>query len=335
MSSARAALAPFLDPFLWGLFGAMALAVLFPGLGRTGGPLHAERLADVGIATIFLLHGVGLEPSRLASAALQIRLHLFVQAFTFGVFPLLWWAGDAIGGGLFPTELRLGFLFLCAVPSTVSSSVALTAVARGNVPGAIWNASLSSVLGVVLTPLLVRLLGDLGEPGAQEVGAIPLGPAILRLGGLTLLPLLAGQLLRPLLGRARQKVVRVTHGFDRAVILLLVFVAFAESVGSGMFGQVGLATLGGTFAAAALLLATVLLLSTVAARRLGFSREDEIAAVFCGSKKTLASGVPIAGILFGASGGAGLIVLPLILYHQIQLVVCAVLAARYAERKDR
>ncbi len=330
MSSARAALAPFRDPFLWGLFGAMALAVLFPDLGRAGGPLHAERLADVGIATIFLLHGVGLEPSRLASAALQLRLHLFVQAFTFGVFPLLWWAGDAIAGGLLPGELRLGFLFLCAVPSTVSSAGALAAVARGYVPGASGNASLSSVLGVVLTPLLVRLLGDVGEPGA-----IPLGPAILRLGSLTLLPLVAGQLLRPLLGRARQKVVRVTHGFDRAVILLLVFVAFAESVGSGMFGQVGPATLGGTLAAAAVLLATVLLLSTVAARRLGFSREDEIAAVFCGSKKTLASGVPIAGILFGASGGAGLIVLPLILYHQLQLVVCAVLAARYAERKDR
>ncbi len=326
MPAARAALAPLRDPFLWGMVAAVVLALLFPGLGRADGPLHAELLANVGIAIIFLLHGIGLEPKRLASAALQLRLHLLVQVFTFGVFPLLWFLSDSALGGLVPPELRLGFLFLCALPSTVSSSVALTGVAKGNVPGAIWNASLSSVLGVVLTPLIVRLFGD------GSTGSLPLGPAIVHLAGLTLLPLLVGQLLRPVLGDKRAPLVRMTHGADRLVILLLVFVAFAESVVAGVFAKVGPVLLLACGAGVAALLATVLSLTTLSARRLKFSREDEIVAVFCGSKKTLASGIPIAGILFGASAELGLIVLPLILYHQLQLMVCAVLAARYADR---
>jgi sodium/bile acid cotransporter 7 len=316
------------DWFLAGMVLAVVLAALFPEPGRSGGPLHADVLADVGIFLVFLLHGLGLSPRSLRAGVGNWRLHLFVQAFTFGVFPLLWLLSSLLVGRWLPAELELGFLYLCSVPSTISSSVALTAVARGNVVGALFNASLSSLLGVLLTPALVNLLArTAGQP-------LPLGEVILKLALLLLLPLALGQLLRPLLGPRFARHLRLTHGFDRLVILLLVYASFCDSVASGLFTRYGVDVLAVALVGAALLLAVVLVLSTLAARRLGFDTEDEIAGVFCGSKKTLASGVPMARLLFGAHPGLGLIVLPLMLYHQLQLFVCAVLAERYAARPD-
>ncbi len=316
------------DWFLVGMILAVVLAALFPGVGRTGGPLHAEVLADVGIFLVFFLHGLGLSTERMKAGLTRWRLHLLVQAFTFGVFPLLWLLLDALAGRWLPADLSLGFLYLCAVPSTISSSVAMTALGRGNVAGAIFNASLSSLLGVVLTPLLVGLL-------SRTAGqALPLGDAILKLATLLLLPLAVGQGLRPLVGRWFARYQKATHGFDKLVILLLVYASFCDSVEAGLFTRYGGGILGVTFAGAALLLAVVLWLSTRAARWAGFDKEDEIAAVFCGSKKTLASGVPMARLLFGAHPGLGLIVLPLMFYHQLQLLVCSVLAERYSSRQS-
>ena len=316
------------DWFLLGMLAAVVLAVLLPEVGRTGGVLHADLLADAGIFLVFFLHGLSLAPAALRAGVGNVRLHLLVQAFTFGVFPLLWLLTDVLVGHLLPPALSLGFLYLCAVPSTISSSVALTGAARGNVPGALFNASLSSLLGIVLTPALLKLLG---EAGAAQ-GTLPFGDAVGKLALLLLAPLLLGQLLRPLLGGAAAHVRRYTGGVDRAVILLLVYASFCDSVASGVFTRYGVGTLLAALAGALVLLAVVLSSSTLAARALGFGKEDEIAAVFCGSKKTLASGVPMARLLFGAHPALGLIVLPLMLYHQAQLFVCAVMAERYAQR---
>jgi sodium/bile acid cotransporter 7 len=314
------------DWFLLGMIAAVVLAVLFPGFGRSGGPMHAEVVTNVGIFLVFLLHGLGISPQRMKAGLTRWRLHVLVQAFTFGVFPLLWWVLNALVGQWIPADLSLGFLYLCAVPSTISSSVAMTGIARGNVAGAIFNASLSSLLGVVLTPLLVGLL-------ARTTGqALSWTDAILKLAGLLVLPLVMGQLLRPLMGGVFQRYQRYTHGFDRLVILVLVYASFCDSVEAGLFTRYGGGILAVTLGGAALLLAVVLVLSTFAARRARFDKEDEIAAVFCGSKKTLASGVPMARLLFGAHPGLGLIVLPLMFYHQLQLIVCSVLAERYAAR---
>ena len=227
-----------------------------------------------------------------------------------------------------PAGLALGFCYLCALPFTISSSVAMTGLARGNVPAAIFNATLSSVLGIALTPLLVAALAHLG--GGQ---GMDLGQAVLSIARLLLLPLLAGQLLRPLLHAWHQRYKRYTNLLDRWVILLLVYTAFCDSVASGLWRDHGLATLVTAMLGAALALLVVLTLSTWLARRVGFSVEDEITTVFCGSKKTLASGVPMAKLLFGAHPAIGLIVLPIMFYHQIQLLVCAVLANRYAARR--
>lgn len=314
------------DWFLGGMIAAVVLAALFPGFGRSGGPMHADVVANGGIFLVFFLHGLGLSPERMKAGVTRWRLHLLVQGFTFGVFPLLWWVLNALVGRWIPADLSLGFLYLCAVPSTISSSVAMTGIARGNVAGAIFNASLSSMLGVVLTPLLVAVL-------ARTTGqALSWTDAILKLAGLLVLPLVLGQLLRPLLGRAFARYQRYTQGFDRLVILVLVYASFCDSVEAGLFTRYGGGILAVTLGGAALILAVVLVLSTFAARRARFDKEDEIAAVFCGSKKTLASGVPMARLLFGAHPGLGLIVLPLMFYHQLQLIVCSVLAERYAAR---
>jgi len=314
------------DWFLGGMIAAVVLATLFPGFGRSGGPMHADVVANVGIFLVFFLHGLGLSPERMKAGVTRWRLHLLVQGFTFGVFPLLWWVLNALVGRWLPADLSLGFLYLCAVPSTISSSVAMTGIARGNVAGAIFNASLSSLLGVVLTPLLVGLL-------ARTTGqALSWTDAILKLAGLLVLPLVLGQVFRPLIGQAFARYQRYTQGFDRLVILVLVYASFCDSVEAGLFTRYGGGILAVTLGGAALILAVVLVLSTFAARRARFDKEDEIAAVFCGSKKTLASGVPMARLLFGAHPGLGLIVLPLMFYHQLQLIVCSVLAERYAAR---
>ncbi len=314
------------DWFLAGMIAAVVLAALFPGFGRSGGPMHADIVTNVGIFLVFFLHGLGLSPERMKAGLTRWRLHLLVQTFTFGVFPLLWWVLNALVGRWIPAELSLGFLYLCAVPSTISSSVAMTAIARGNVPGAIFNASLSSMLGVVLTPLIVGLL-------ARTTGqTLSWTDTLLKLTGLLVLPLVLGQVLRRLIGATFARYQRYTHGFDRLVILVLVYASFCDSVEAGLFTRYGGGLLTVTLGGAALILAVVLVLSTFAARRAGFDKEDEIAAVFCGSKKTLASGVPMARILFGAHPSLGLIVLPLMFYHQLQLIICSVLAERYAAR---
>lgn len=317
------------DWFLVGMIVAITLAVIFPEAGRTGGPLRTELIATGGIFVVFLLHGFGLSTESLRQGVLHWRLHLFVQAFTFGVFPLLWLAFDLTAGRWAPSGLMLGFLFLCALPSTISSSVAMTGVAKGNVAGAIFNASLSSLLGIVLTPLWVALL-------ARTTGeSLPLGEAVLKLAGLLLLPLVIGQVLRRTrvggryLGKGR-----MTVGLDRVVILILIYASFCDSIAAGVFRDYGLPVLALAFLGVTVLLALVLSLTTLASRRLGFARGDEIAAVFCGSKKSLATGMPMARILFGADPALGLIVMPLIFYHQLQLMVGAVLAERYARRSS-
>jgi solute carrier family 10 (sodium/bile acid cotransporter), member 7 len=207
--------------------------------------------------------------------------------------------------------------------------VAMTSVARGNVPGAIFNASLSSLLGVFLTPLLVSLL-------ARTTGqALSLGEAILKLATLLLLPLVLGQALRPLLGEWFGQYKRYTNAFDRLVVLMLVYASFCDSVESGLLTRFGGGTVAVTVVGVSLLLATVLLLTTTVARWAGFAKEDEIAAVFCGSKKTLVSGMPMAKLLFGPIPGLGLVVLPLMFYHQLQLFVCSLLAERYRSRGEQ
>lgn len=315
------------DWFLIGMLLAVVLATFFPDAGRAGGWLHMEKAVDVGVAIVFFLHGLTISFESLKAGLLRWPVHIVVQALTFLLFPVLFYPFRALFGEFIPPALMLGFLYLCVLPSTITSSVAMAGMARGNVPAAIFNATLSSLIGIVMTPLLVSLMA-----GAQGSGGLALLDTVLGIARMLLLPLIAGQLLRPLLFRWFNRYKAITGKLDKLVILMLVFAAFCDSVAAGLWRDHGAGLIGATLAGAAVLLAVVLALSTALARRLGFNKEDEITIVFCGSKKTLASGVPMAALLFGAHPSLGLIVLPIMFYHQLQLFVCSILAERYARR---
>ncbi|VVO44122.1 bile acid:sodium symporter family protein [Pseudomonas fluorescens] len=314
------------DWFLCGMLVATLLAYLFPRFGAAGGAMHAEWVVNIGVFLVFFLYGVNLPSEQISQGLKNWRLHLMVQGFTFGVFPLIWLLSDKLLGAHVPTLLMLGFLYLCALPSTISSSVALTGSAGGNVPAAIFNASLSSVLGIFLTPLWVSLVVGSGA------GGIDLGSTLIDLCAMLLLPLVLGQLLRPFCGRFFARHKRYTSIVDKLVILLLVYAAFCNSMVSGMWQQQGSSVILSALVGSTTLLALILWMTTRTARALRFSPADEIAAVFCASKKSLAAGAPMAALIFGANPGLGLILLPIMIYHPLQLIVCSVLAEGYANR---
>ncbi len=314
------------DWFLWALLGAVGLAIVLPGPGGRDGVLHPQLTNKIGVAVIFFLHGVGLSFQALKAGTLHWRLHLLVQSCTFVLFPLLGAAIYFLGRGWLGPDLALGVFFLCALPSTVSSSVAITAAAKGNVPAALFNATISSVLGVVLTPLWV------GWVSTAAAGTPGLGEVIVDLARWLLLPLIAGQALRPVFsGWASRNKSRI-HLVDRASILFLVYTSFADSVLQGVWSQHSVGTLLAVAVLGLLLFTGVMLISGTLARALGFAWEDQIAVMFCGSKKSMATGVPMAQVMFAASPALGLLILPLLLYHTLQLVLAGTLAARWGRR---
>jgi len=315
------------DWFLIGMGVAVALAWWLPNPGAKGGSLHPELVNGLGVSLIFCLHGLTLPLSALAAGTRKWRLHLLVQLGTFLAFPLLGLLLLFLTAGRIDENLRTGLFFLCALPSTVSSSVALTATARGDVPAAVFNATLSSLLGVLLTPWWLGLA--LGASGHS----LPLGRVVLDLCTWLVLPLFVGQALRPLLGAFAMRHKARIGVLDRLTILLLVYTSFCDSVKTGVWSSGG--TLLVVSALASLLLLGVMLaLVWLIGRWLGFTFPERITALFCASKKTLASGVPMARLIFGSAPGLGLILLPIMLYHPIQLVVGGWLAGRFARRSD-
>jgi sodium/bile acid cotransporter 7 len=315
------------DWFLLGMVFATVLAWAFPNPGASGGWMHPELVTKAGVALIFFLHGMMLSFASLRAGALNWRLHLLVQSCTFLLFPLLGLALNAALSGRISFELALGLFFLCALPSTVSSSVAMTATAHGNVAGAVFNATLSSLIGIVLTPLWVAwVMKTTGE-------AQPIGPVILDLLKWLVLPLAVGQALRPWLGAWAQRNKRRVSVVDRLAILLLVYTSFCDSFKQGVWTGNGASQLVLISCVSVALFGLVMLLTGAAARGLGFTREDRIAAMFCGSKKTLASGVPMAKLIFGAHPALGLILLPIMIYHPLQLIICGLLAQRWGRQQ--
>jgi len=223
-------------------------------------------------------------------------------------------------------DLSTGLIFLSVLPSTVQSSIAFTSIARGNVPAALCSASISNLLGIVVTPLLVALLLS-GHGGGFSLSA--LRDIALQL----LLPFGLGQAARPFVGKWIVAHKKLTSFVDRGSILLIVYGAFSEGMVAGVWSQLSWQSLALVLVLDLLMLAIGLVITTVVSRRLKFSKEDEIAIVFCGSKKSMASGIPMANILF-AGQAVSLIVLPLMLFHQAQLMACAAIARRYARRAE-
>lgn len=309
--------------FLVAMVIAMILAVLIPEFGRSGGILHLDNVTEVGIALVFFLHGIALSPKALKDGVNNWKLHLFIQAATFVVYPLLWVIFGHGMQSIMPAALAFGFCFLFVLPSTISSSVAMTAIGRGNMPGAIFNASLSSILGVFITPFLIQFF--MGLQGAQ----LNMMDSILSISKLLLLPMILGQVLRPLLFSWIERHKNVMGKLDKYVILLIVYNAFSDSVSDGIWHNFSIDYLIMSLAICMVVLFSVIQLMRWSAKILGFDHADEVAAVFCGSKKTLAAGIPMAKVIFGADPRLGMILLPIMIYHPLQIFYCAILANRY------
>ena len=302
---------------------AVGLAWLIPDLGWSDGPLKTSVSTKAGVALIFLIQGLTLPSTALRRGLSQWRLHLLIQSFTFLVFPAMGILLDRVAGGWLAPDLRLGFLYLAVLPSTITTSVILTGMAGGNTVGALFNAVLSSLLGVFVTPLWVAWL--MKASGRQQ----PLGPVIAEIVTLLLVPLAVGQILRPRLASWADRHKKRLGNLSSGIVLFIVYAAFCNSVKQRLWSRHGPEVLLPAAVGVALLFGLAVLLTELAARILSLERPDLIAARCCAPQKTLASGVPMAKIIFGAHPGLGLILLPVLLYHPLQLIVCGALAARW------
>jgi sodium/bile acid cotransporter 7 len=311
----------FLDPFILSILGAVGLGCVLPvhGIGAVVGA-HATTIA---IGLLFFLYGARLSPAQAWAGVKHWRLHLTVFAATFVLFPVLGLAAQFLVPSVLTPTLYTGIVLLCAAPSTVQSSIALTSIAKGNVAAAICSASFSSLVGIVLTPVLIALLAH----GQSVLSAASIGEIVLQL----LVPFLAGQLVRRWIIDWLLAHRTVTMIVDRGSILLVVYTAFSAGVVAGSWGQLNLPRFAGLIGVDVVLLAIALMTTWLAGGRLGFDIPDRITIMFCGSKKSLSTGISMAGVLF-AGHAISLIVLPLMLFHQIQLMVGASLARRFAAR---
>ncbi|MBU1357955.1 MAG: bile acid:sodium symporter [Gammaproteobacteria bacterium] len=311
------------DNFTIALVVVVVLASVWPATGSAGH--YFELLTTVAIGVLFFLHGAKLSREAIIGGITHWRLQLLVFGCTFVMFPILGFVLRPILTPLVTPQLYTGVLYLCVLPATVQSAIAFTSIGRGNVAAAVCSASASTLLGVFITPLLVNLM-VLPQGGAgSSFDAI--GRILLQL----MLPFAVGHLLRPWIGAWVKRRASVLSLVDRGSILLVVYTAFSAAVIEGLWRQVPVSALAGLVLVCMVLLAIALTLTTWFARRLGFDKADEVTIVFCGSKKSLASGIPMAKVLF-APDAVGAIVLPLMLFHQIQLMVCAVIAQRYARQ---
>lgn len=314
-----------IDTFFFILIGVVVTASIFPCEGAT--KVFFENLTSFAIGLLFFMHGAKLSFNAIVYAIKNWRLHLFIFSITFILFPLLGVAMQIFSPLLLSHNIYIGFLYLCTLPATVQSSIAFTSIAKGNVAAAICSASASTLLGVFITPILVAMLIHTQATGSIEI-MDSISSIILKL----MLPFIAGHLVRRFIARWVDKHKKLISKTDRLSILLVVYVAFSNAVVNGIWSHVDSLSLFSIIVFSILLLVVILFITTYSSRLFKFNKEDEITIVFCCSKKSLASGIPIASIIFPISI-IGMMVLPLMIFHQIQLMICAVLAKKYAKRK--
>jgi solute carrier family 10 (sodium/bile acid cotransporter), member 7 len=309
-----------LDPFTLAILAAVALALILPCRGEAAQVVGIG--SQVAIAVLFFLQGARLSRAAVLTGILHWRLHVTVFAATFVAFPLIGLALAPLSGTLLTPGLYVGLVFFCALPSTVQASVVFTSIAGGNVPAALCSASLSSLIGMALTPLLVGLLAQAhGEVSLDGIGKVV---------ALLLLPFLAGQAVQGWLADWLQRYLRLVGLVDRGSVLLMVYGGFSAATVAGVWSRLPASSLLVVAAIDGALLAATFAGTAFAARRLGLSRADQIAIMFCGTMKSLVTGIPMANALF-APTTPGLVVLPLVIYHQMQLMACATLARHYAQ----
>ncbi|MFC5284366.1 bile acid:sodium symporter family protein [Pedobacter alpinus] len=315
-----------IDGFLIAIIGMIVLAFVYPFGGSSESPVPLAKIANYGVSVIFFFYGLKLNPEKLKAGLSNWKLHLMVHFSTFVLFPLLVLLLHYLFPSLQSPSVWLGIFYLAALPSTVSSSVVMVSIAKGNIPAAIFNASISSLLGIFITPLWMEVwMND--ERTGQD---FPLGGIIIKLFVQILLPVILGFLLHQKWGSFAEKHHTLLKKFDQSIILIIVYTAFCESFSTHIFDALQLKDLASLYAFVALLFFAVFILIIISSRLLGFNREDRITCLFCGSKKSLVHGTVMSKVLFPLSPQMGIILLPIMLYHAFQLIVAGFLANKYA-----
>ncbi|MDY7219859.1 bile acid:sodium symporter family protein [Denitrificimonas sp. JX-1] len=314
------------DNFTLILIAVVLAATFIPAYGA--GAVFFKWLTSFAIALLFFLHGAKLSRQAIIDGVMHWRLHMLVFACTFILFPVLMLSLQPILRPVLGDELWVGMLYLAALPGTVQSAIAFTSIARGNIPAAVCAASASSLVGILVTPLLVKLMldADAGTTGMLE--------SVVRISLQLLLPFLVGHYMRRWIGPWVDRNARWLKSVDQSSILLVVYTAFSAAVIAGLWNAVPPVSLLLLTVVCSVILAIVLFATRWLALRFKFNKEDEITIVFCGSKKSMATGIPMASVLF-AGGAVGPAILPLMVFHQIQLMVCAVIAQHYAKRCEQ
>jgi sodium/bile acid cotransporter 7 len=315
-----------LNGFLLGIFVAIGLAAILPDLGSMESNIPWKPFIQVGIALLFFFYGLKLDPAQLRAGLSNWRLHVLIQVTTFLGFPLLVFALVNFVPGLDP-NFALGISYLGALPSTVSAAVVLVSISGGNVPAAIFNASVSSLLGVVMTPFWM------GIAGGEVAGELDLWASIVDLSIKVVLPVILGLAMhRYLFPKIKPYLNRLKY-LDQTVILSIVFTTFSESFSQRLFASFSWLSLGGLSLVMLFILLLVVGILYLLVRSLSFSKEDQIAAIFCGSTKSLVHGVAIGKVLFPNAAIFGLVLLPVMLYHLHQLILGSLLARHYEKNK--
>jgi sodium/bile acid cotransporter 7 len=323
MKRLYAAATKWVDGYVLLLLGVVAFAAVLPATGPAVVPV--ELAADIAVGFLFFLYGARLSTEQTAEGVRHWRLHLLVLGFTYVMFPLLGLASSYAGRPFLGPELAAGMLFLSLLPSTVQSSVAFTSMAHGNVAASICAASFSNMLGVLFTPLLVAL--TMGAQAGIDLSTIR--SLLIQL----VVPFVIGQLLHRWLGSFLGRNRQIISRFDRGAILLVVYVAFSAGMREDMWSKMSGVELLALTVICCVVLAIIMIATMMISRALGFNWADRAAIIFAGSKKSMASGLPMAQVIFPGAA-VGILVVPLMLFHQIQLMVCAQLARRWARTRD-
>ncbi|WP_086477839.1 MULTISPECIES: bile acid:sodium symporter family protein [Arenibacter] len=315
-----------IDKFVLSIITIVGIAYFFPQWGSSQSEIPLDTISDIGISLIFLFYGLKLSPQKIKSGLKNWKLHLLVQTATFLIFPLL----VLFFRPFLQTEeqelLWLAFFFLAALPSTVSSSVVMVSMAKGNVPAAIFNASISGIIGIVLTPIWMGLFVQEAQSGFQFT------EIYIKLVFQIILPVVVGLSLQRFLGGMVQKYGSQLALFDKAIILLIIYKSFARSFEEQIFSTVSILDLMIIGVAVLGLFVLAYLLTGFVAEKLRFNTEDQITAQYCGTKKSLVHGTVFSKILFGKMATLGVILLPLMIYHAFQILVISVLATKRGNR---
>lgn len=315
-----------IDKFVLAILGVILFAYWFPQGGSEASPIPLEEITGVGVSLIFFFYGLKLSSEKLKNGLKNWKLHALIQLSTFLLFPLLVLVFYPLAQWAQMHTFWLSFMFLAALPSTVSSSVVMVSMAKGNLPAAIFNASISGLIGIGITPLWMGLFL---KRAAQD---FDLGTIYLNLITQILVPVLLGISLQRFLGTFAQRYSGPLSVFDKTIILFIMYKSFAASFHNNLFSSVGLLELFLISVGAIMLFYTVFYLTRFLAMRMGFNEEDCITAQFCGTKKSLVHGTVFSKILLPASLPVGVILLPLMLFHTFQIFVVSIYAAKWAKR---